>query len=57
MSALPEKVLLATDGSEDAALAALIAADLSARAGSDLHVVYVLEPLPRYAYPGVTPEV
>jgi nucleotide-binding universal stress UspA family protein len=58
MSALPEKILLATDGSEDAALAARIAAaDLSTRAGSELRIVHVLEPLPRYAYPGVTAEV
>ena len=57
MSALPDKILLATDGSEDAALAARIAADLSTRAGSELHVIHVLEPLPRFAYPGVTPDV
>lgn len=53
----PTKILLATDGSEDAALGIRIAADLSASAGSELHVVHVLEPLPRYAYPGVTSEV
>jgi nucleotide-binding universal stress UspA family protein len=57
MSALPEKIMLATDGSEDAVLAARAAVDLSARTGSELHIVHVLEPMPRYAYPGVTPEV
>jgi nucleotide-binding universal stress UspA family protein len=53
----PTKILLATEGSEDAELATRIAADLSTRAGSELHVVYVLEPLPRYSYPGVKPDV
>jgi nucleotide-binding universal stress UspA family protein len=57
MSALAEKVLLATDASEDATLAARIAADLSVRAGYELHIVHVLEPPPRYAYPGVTAEI
>jgi nucleotide-binding universal stress UspA family protein len=41
MSDFPEKILLATDGSEDAALALNAAVDLSARAGSELHVVHV----------------
>ena len=40
------KVLLATDGSEDAALAARIAAGLSAGAGAELHIIRVLEPFP-----------
>jgi nucleotide-binding universal stress UspA family protein len=53
----PTKILLATDGSEDAELATRIAADLSTRAGSELHVVHVREPLPRYSYSGVTPDV
>jgi nucleotide-binding universal stress UspA family protein len=52
MGTLAGRVLLATEGSEDTALAALIAADLSTRAGSGLHIVHVLEPLPRYGYPG-----
>ena len=34
------KILLATDGSEDAALAAKAAADLSAKTGAQLHVVH-----------------
>jgi nucleotide-binding universal stress UspA family protein len=57
MEGLPAKILLATDGSEDAALAARAAADLSERAGSELHIVHVLPQFPRYAYPGVTPQV
>jgi nucleotide-binding universal stress UspA family protein len=51
------KVLLATDGSEDAALAARVAADVATTIGREVHVVHVLEPLPRYAYPGKTPEI
>jgi nucleotide-binding universal stress UspA family protein len=57
MEGFPAKILLATDGSEDAALAARAAADLSERAGSELHIVHVLPRFPRYAYPGVTPQV
>lgn len=57
MEGFPAKILLATDGSEDAALAARAAADLSERAGSELHIVHVLPRFPRYAYPGVTPQI
>ena len=57
MIVLPKMILLATDGSEDAALAARVTADIAATAGSEVHVVHVLEELPRYAYPGVTPEI
>lgn len=53
----PTRILLATDGSEDAALAARAAVDLSKEAGSELHVVHALPRFPRYAYPGITPEV
>jgi nucleotide-binding universal stress UspA family protein len=41
MSIFPTKILLATDGSEDAQLAATTALDLSKRLDSDLHVLYV----------------
>src|SRR5215216_4873861 len=41
----PVKILLATDGSEEAVLAAQSAADLAARTGSELHVVHVGETL------------
>ena len=47
----PMKVLLATDGSEDANLATRAAIEISGRSGSELHVVHVLQPLPSYAYP------
>ena len=53
----PAKILLATDGSEDATLAARVAASVSATTGREVHVVHVLERLPRYTYPGVTPEI
>src|SRR5215218_4016400 len=41
----PSKILVATDGSEEAVLAAQSAADLAARTGSELHVVHVGETL------------
>jgi universal stress protein family protein len=41
MSIFPTKILLATDGSGEAELAARTALDLGRRADSDLHVVYV----------------
>ena len=46
------KILLAADGSEDADLASKAAADLSAKSGAELHVVYawhllgIVEPAP-----------
>ena len=40
MNEFPTSILVATDGSEDAALAIKAASDLSARAGSELHVVH-----------------
>ena len=46
MNNLPTRVLLATDGSEDAALAARAAVDLSNKAGSELHVVHVWHDVP-----------
>src|SRR3712207_8025711 len=42
----PKKILLATDGSEDAGLALRAAVDLRARAGSELHVVHAWRTLP-----------
>jgi nucleotide-binding universal stress UspA family protein len=41
MSIFPTKVLLATDGSEEAELAALRAVDLANTTDSELHVVHV----------------
>jgi nucleotide-binding universal stress UspA family protein len=49
----PKKILLATDGSQDAALATRAAVDLAARTGSELHVVHVWEALPPYAHPSI----
>ena len=39
--AFPTKILLATDGSKDAALATQAAMDLTNQSGAELHVVYV----------------
>ena len=52
----PRKILLASDGSEDAGLAATAAVDLSKRTGAALHVVHAWVPLPHYAYPSLLPE-
>jgi nucleotide-binding universal stress UspA family protein len=41
MSNFPTRILLATDGSEDAKLAARTAVELAQKTGSLLHVVYV----------------
>jgi nucleotide-binding universal stress UspA family protein len=42
MSVFPTKILLATDGSDEAAMAAEAAAELSKQSGSEIHVAYVL---------------
>jgi len=47
VSIFPTKVLLATDGSEEAILAAHVAADLAKKTDSELHIVY--------ARPRITP--
>jgi nucleotide-binding universal stress UspA family protein len=53
MDIFPPKILLATDGSEDAALATRAAADLSIRTGSELYVVHAWRFVAPYsAYPG-----
>ena len=51
MSIFPTRVLLATDGSEGARLAADSAATLAASTGSELHVVCVGPGLPLYELP------
>jgi nucleotide-binding universal stress UspA family protein len=43
MSIFPTTILLATDGSKEAQLAASTAADLAKSTGSELHVVHVGE--------------
>jgi nucleotide-binding universal stress UspA family protein len=54
MSIFPTKVLLATDGSREAELAATTAADLAQRTNSELHVVTVGPDLPLYELPDYT---
>src|SRR5687767_14544347 len=46
MSVFPTRILLATDGSEDAAQATEAATDLANRSGSELHVVHVWHDVP-----------
>ena len=48
MSIFPTKILLATDGSAEATLAARTAVDIADKTNSELHVVYVGE---EYGYP------
>jgi nucleotide-binding universal stress UspA family protein len=51
MSIFPTRILLATDGSKEAQLAATTAADLAQRTNSELHVVTVGADLPLYELP------
>jgi nucleotide-binding universal stress UspA family protein len=50
MTDFPTRILLATDGSEDAAFAARTAVNLANKTGSELHVVYVEEVPRRLSY-------
>ncbi len=53
MSIFPTRILLATDGSEEAELAALKAVDLADATDSELHVVHVgVVPIFLKSYPG-----
>src|SRR5215213_4336583 len=55
MTIFPTTILLATDGSKEAQLAATTAADLAQKTNSELHVVYVGHlPLVSYESPGAT---
>jgi nucleotide-binding universal stress UspA family protein len=55
---LPNRILLATDGSEDAAVATLAAIDIASRGGSELHVVHVWHDVPSpYAHSYVKREL
>jgi nucleotide-binding universal stress UspA family protein len=54
MSIFPTKVLLATDGSEEATLAATVAAGLATRTGSELHVLTAGPEYPYYELPDYT---
>jgi nucleotide-binding universal stress UspA family protein len=51
MSIFPTRILFATDGSEDAALATTAAADLTKSTSSELHVVHVGPEYPYYELP------
>jgi nucleotide-binding universal stress UspA family protein len=51
MSIFPTKILLATDGSKEAQLAATTAADLAQRTNSELHVLTVGADYPLYELP------
>jgi nucleotide-binding universal stress UspA family protein len=51
MSIFPTRILLATDGSAEAQLAAITAADLAERTSSELHVVTVGPDFPLYELP------
>jgi nucleotide-binding universal stress UspA family protein len=54
MNALPIKILLATDGSEDAAFAARVAADLARRTEAQLYVAHAWRPAARgFGYPAL----
>jgi len=50
MGVLPEKILLATDGSEDAARATEAASDLASKCGAELHVVHVWHEVRGFAH-------
>lgn len=53
MSIFPTRILLATDGSKEAVLAARTAVDLTEKTDSELHVIHVHRNLPvPYAYRG-----
>jgi nucleotide-binding universal stress UspA family protein len=53
MSIFPTRILLATDGSEEAELAALRSVELAQRTDSELHVVHVgVVPTLLVSYPG-----
>ncbi len=51
MSFFPKKILLATDGSEEATLATEAATELSKNTASEVHLAYVLPTPERLAYP------
>jgi nucleotide-binding universal stress UspA family protein len=55
MSIFPTKILLATDGSEDAELATSTAIDLAKSTSSELHIVLVEEPAYAYVDPSGYP--
>ena len=50
MSIFPTKILLATDGSQEATLAARTAVDLAQKTASELHVVHARPVAPLFSY-------
>jgi nucleotide-binding universal stress UspA family protein len=56
MSVTLNSILLATDGSPDASIAAKAAVDLSNQSGAELHVVHVGRSLSAYARPATMPK-
>jgi nucleotide-binding universal stress UspA family protein len=57
MSTLPERILLATDGSEDAARATQAASGIARRSGAELHVVHVWHDVRGFAHDFVKREL
>ena len=57
MGVLPERILLATDGSEDAVRATEAASDLANRSGAELHVVHVWHDVRGFAHDFVKREL
>src|SRR5215218_2441526 len=57
MNVLPERILLSTDGSEDAVRAAEAASDLAKKSGAELHVVHVWHDVRGFAHDFVKREL
>jgi len=57
MSVLPERILLATDGSEDATRATEAASDLARKSGAELHAVHVWHDVKGFAHDFVKREL
>jgi nucleotide-binding universal stress UspA family protein len=57
MSVLPERILLPTDGSEDAVRAAEAASDLARKSGAELHIVHVWHDVRGFAHDFVKREL
>lgn len=51
METLPRRIVVATDGSGDAEIAAAVASDVAARCGAELHVVHAWIPITMHGYP------
>src|ERR687889_614224 len=57
MSVFPEKILLPTDGSDDAVRASEAASDLARESGAEFHVVHVWHDVPGFAHDFVKREL